>query len=742
MGIRNPAEIIIFAPSQKSNQSNRMKKSILLIANVLLIAFAGFAQVKNSTAPAVPPASTEDPNDPVLMTIGDTKVRLSEFMYVYKKNNKDQANDPKALDNYLDLFVTFKMKVKEAQEMMLDTSTAFKSELAGYRRQVAQPYLTDKKVNDSLLLEAYARMQEDVRASHILVRMDENALPQDTMIAFMRATILQNLVAGKPVTKMINDYETRLKEKYKLTKAAMATAKDSKAFPAADTMKVFNLVSPLRQLDRKYKGKPAPFDEVAFVASQDETARQNRGDLGYFTAFSMVYPFETVAYKTPVGKVGGPVKTRFGYHLIMVTDRRPAQGEILVAHIMIKAADNMPAADSIAAKAKADEIYAKIMAGEDFATLARQFSDDKPSAANGGQLPWFGLYKMPQVFEKTAFSLQNNNDVAAPVKTAWGWHIIKRLDKRGVAPFDQVKNDIKTKVNRDQRASQGRSSLIARVKKEYGFVEDQKAKADFYKVVDSTYTLGRWTLDKAKGLNKTMFTIGTTKYTQQDFAVWLESHQVRRGAKADLKAVVDDAYKQFVDEACVNYEDSMLELKYPDFRNLMQEYRDGILLFDLMDKKVWSKAVKDTAGLRSYYEANKTKYMWPERADATVYSCKDAETAKKVRKMLKKGKDEKAILAELNKDSQLNVQADHKTWNKGENALVDANWQAGTSADQVKDGRVLFVVTHKIIAPTPKSLQEARGLITSDYQSQLEREWVEALRKKYPVTIHRELLPK
>jgi peptidyl-prolyl cis-trans isomerase SurA len=172
----------------------------------------------------------------------------------------------------------------------------------------------------------------------------------------------------------------------------------------------------------------------------------------------------------------------------------------------------------------------------------------------------------------------------------------------------------------------------------------------------------------------------------------------------------------------------------------MQEYRDGILLFDLMDKKVWSKAVKDTTGLRSYYETNKTKYMWPERADATVYSCKDEATAKKVQKLLKKGKDEKAILEELNKDSQLNVQVEHKTYNRGDNAMVDSNWKKGTSPNQMKDGRVQFVVVHNIIAPTAKTLQEARGVITSDYQNQLEKEWVESLKKKYPVTVNREVL--
>ncbi|HEU4719321.1 MAG TPA: peptidylprolyl isomerase [Bacteroidia bacterium] len=715
-----------------------MKKHNLLIAFALFLFSAAFAQSPKSAgsapgklvpSPALVVAADTDTSDPVLMTIGNSQVHLGEFMYVYKKNNKDQSNDPQALNNYIDMFTVFKMKVKEAEDMKLDTSAAFRNELLGYRRQVAQQYLTDNKVNDSLLQEAYARMQEDVRASHILVRCDENALPKDTDLAWTHISLIDGLLTGKTTAKQISDYEMHLK-------ASMNISKTSKP---ADTLKVYNIINPLRQLQRKYNGKAAPFDEVATMTSEDESARMNHGDLGYFTAFSMVYPFETAAYNTPVGKVSNPVRTRFGYHLVKVTDRRPAQGEILVAHIMIKAPDGMPAADSIAAKKKADEIYAKAIAGANFDTLARQFSDDKASAVNGGQLPWFGLYKMPQPFERAAFSLQNNGDISAPVKTAWGWHIIKRIDKRGIPPFDQVKADIKNKVSRDQRAMQGRAALIARVKAENNFTETPKAKDDFYKVVDSTYFNGKWTADRAKKLTKTMFTLAGVAYTQQEFAIWLENHEVRR-PKTDVKKVVDDAYKQFVDEACVNYEDSQLEKKYPAFRYLMQEYRDGILLFDLMDKNVWSKAVKDTAGLRAFYDANKTNYMWPERSDATIYSCKDAKTAKKVRKMIKDGKDQKAILDAMNKDSQLNVTADHKVWNKNENAEVDANWKKGVSLDIQKDGRVLIIVTNEIIPPTPKTLQEARGMVTSDYQNQLEKDWVAKLKAKYPVTVDQQVL--
>ncbi|MGL5892218.1 MAG: peptidylprolyl isomerase [Bacteroidia bacterium] len=702
-----------------------MKKLLILLVPAL-------ALFTNLTAQA-PVAVANDPNDPVLMTIGNTPVRLSEFMYVYKKNNKDQGNDPKAMENYLDLFVTFKMKVKEAEELSRDTVTKFRTELAGYRRQVAQQYLTDKRVNDSLLREAYDRMQYDVRASHILIRLEENALPKDTMLAWMRISIAQALVNGKPATKLISEYETQLRK----------TNPGWPKLAPADTMKIYNLVNPFRQLDRRYKGKVAPFEEVARLISEEPSAAQSAGDLGYFTAFSMVYPFETVVYNTPVGKISAPLRTRFGYHIVKVADKRKAQGEVLVSHIMIKAPEGMPAADSINARQKADEIYTKAKAGEDFGTLVKQFSDDKGSAAKNGELPWFGLYKMPPAFEKAAFALQNNGDISEPIKTAWGWHIIKRIDRRGVPAYESVKNEIKGKVNKDQRALSGRTALVERVKKEYGFTQNLAARDEFYKLVDSTYFMGQWSATaKAKDASKPLFTIGAKAYTQKDFAAWLEVRQVRRNGKGDVKTVVDQGYNQMVEEMCVAYEDSQLERKYPDFRNLMQEYRDGILLFDLQDEKVWSKAVTDSTGLRSYYEANKNNYLWPERADATVYSCADEKTAKAVRKMLKKGKSEKEILETLNKDSQLNVQTETKLFNKGDNALVDSNWKEGTSANSTKDGRVMFVVTRKVMPPTPKSLQEARGLITNDYQTQLEKEWIESLRKKYPVVINREVLPR
>jgi peptidyl-prolyl cis-trans isomerase SurA len=695
-----------------------MKKGFFLtLVTTFLVSGTTFAQ------------ASADANDPILMTIGSKQVKLSEFTYVYKKNNKDTTNNPQAVENYLELFTTFKMKVMEAEELKMDTSGAFRDELAGYRRQVSLQYLTDRKVNDSLLTEAYTRMKEDIRASHVLVLCDENALPKDTDIAYTRVMIIQNLLNGKPTSKLIADYEAKLKNKF---------AGSGKPL-AGDQAKINALVNPLKDLEKKYKGKPAPFDEVAYTASEDKSAVSNRGDLGWFTAFSMVYPFETLCYNTPVGKIGGPTRTKFGYHVVYVADRRPAVGKITVSHIMINSRTGVPLQDSLNAKAKADEIYAKAMAGEDFATLAKQFSDDKQSAAKGGEIPKFGLYEMPAPFEKAAFDLKTDGEISAPVKTAWGWHIIKRVRKEPFPTFEQAKGDIKQRVSRDQRSVQGRASLVARVKAENGFVEYPNTVKDFYRVVDSTYFKGTWKADKAKNLNKTMFTLAGKNYTQQDFAHWLEIHQVR-GAKRDIPVLVDAGYKTWVEESCVNYEDTQLERKYPDFKNLMQEYRDGMLLFDLMDKKVWSKAVKDTAGLRAFHEMHKDSFRLPERADATIYSCKDEATAKKVRKMLKQKKTTKEIQDELNKDSQLNVTTEHKLYTKGESDIVDRNWHPGTSGNQSVDGRVKFVVVDHIEPARPKTLQEARGAVTTNYQNQLDKEWIAALKAKYPVTVNREVL--
>lgn len=633
--------------------------------------------IASAFAVAAITTNAQEKTDPVLMTIGNSQVHVSEFESVYRKNNfKDVSNDKKTLNDYIDLFANFKLKVKEAEEQGLDTTKQFKDELAGYRKQLAQPYLTDKEVNDKLIKEAYDRTQTDIKASHILVRVSEDALPKDTLDAYNKI---------------------------------------------------------IKARDRVVKGED--FAKVAKEVSEDPSAKENGGDLGYFTSMQMVYPFENMAYKTNPGEVSMPVRTRFGYHIIKVVDKRSAQGEILVAHIMVKAGVGIKAEDSLNAKKKIDEIYAKAKKGDDFKELAGQYSDDKASAKKGGELPWFGTNKMPPDFEKASFALKANGELSEPLKTRFGWHIIKRIDKKEVAKFDEVKGELKGKVSKDSRSQAGRASLINKVKMENKFKENLKMRDEFYKVVDTTFCDAKWSADKAKALKKPMFNLQDKQYTQTDFAKYIESQQTKR-PKTDVKPLINKLYIQWVNESCVAYEEAHLDQKYPEFRSLMQEYRDGILLFELTDKKVWSKAIKDTVGMKEYYEKNKNNYMYEERADASIYSCPDEKIAKNVKALLKKGKSDSDIEKEVNKTSQLNLQIEGHLFQKGESDMVDANWTApGTSENKTVDGKVKFVVVSKILKPSPKSLNEAKGLVTADYQNFLEKEWLESLRKKYPVTV-------
>lgn len=626
--------------------------------------------------------------DPVLMIIAGKPIYKSEFQSIYSKNNsKDAAAEGKTVNDYVQLFVNFKLKVKEAEVMGLDTLSQFKSEFEGYKKQLAQPYLTDNEVNDQLLKEAYERMKVDVRASHLLINCGTNVLPKDSLAAYNKALMARNKIL-----------------------------------------------------------KGEDFGKLSRQISDDPSAKENGGDLGYFTAMQMVYPFENVAYATKVGEVSMPVRTRFGYHLIKVFERRPNQGQLLAAHIMIRYTPEMKKEDSLNAKIKIDEIYTKLKNGDDFAQLASQFSDDKGSKTKGGELPLFGTGRMVLEFEKPAFELAKNGDYSVPVLTQYGWHIIKRLEKKNLGTFEELKPELKAKVTKDTRSQKSKESLIVKIKKEYDFKENLKSRDEFFTALDSSYFEGKWDATKASKLNKELFSIGDKKYTQTDFKKYLESHQSKR-PKTTFTSIVIDMYKLYTDEVVMAYKESKLESTQPEFKNILAEYRDGILLFDLTDKKVWSKAIKDTVGLKEFYEKNKSKYMWNERLDAAVYTCAIPEIAKQVHKELalrKKNKSKKTdddLLKEINKDSQLNLKIEKSKFNKGENEAVDkTKWVLGIGADMEMNKQTVFVVVNKVISPEPKSLSESKGLVTADYQTELEKYWVEELRKKYTVTVNNDVL--
>jgi peptidyl-prolyl cis-trans isomerase SurA len=644
---------------------------------------------KKNTVPtvvAVPPPVVEVV-DPILLTVGGDPVTKGEFESIYRKNNpKDAPNDRKALEEYLELFINFKLKVKAAKVAGKDTTTAFNNELKGYRRQLAQPYLSDKDVNEKLIEEAYERMKKDVRASHILIKLVNDPTPKDTLAAYNKAISIRN---------------------------------------------------------RVMKGEN--FADLARQNSDDPSGQQNGGDLGFFTSMMMVYPFENAAYNTPVGQVTMPVRTRFGYHILKVTDMRDAQGQVKAAHIMVKLPDGAPDSVVASARKKIEELLTKARNGEDFGVLAQNFSDDRTSGKSGGQLPWFGTGKMVPEFEKAAFDLKENNQISEPVRSPYGWHIIKRLDRKGIQTFDEVKAELKQKISKDSRSQVSRNAVIARVKKENNFTEDTKAIDELISKIDTTYINGKWSTDGVKGLTKTLFTIGTEIYTQADFAKFLGDNQTKQPKESTVEGLIRKAYDGYKVDKIINYEDARLEQKYPEFRLLMNEYRDGILLFEITDENVWSKAIRDSAGLKSYHEQNRAKYMWGDRTEAVIFKAKDAKIAAKARKMIakraKKGYTNADITKEINESSLLNLQIEEGVFSKGDNELIDAQpWKVGVTENKVNaDGSVTFVEFVKVMEPMPKSLSEARGLITADYQTYLEQEWIKELRSKYKVDLNKDV---
>lgn len=673
--------------------------------------------------------------EPVVMTINGKQITKSEFEAVYRKNNgKEVNNTTKSVNEYVDLFSLFKSKVFEAESLGLDTLTSFKNELAGYRRQLAAPYLTDKNTNENLLNEAYERMKTEVRSSHILVRIDETALPKDTLEGWTRIHIIRNAVLGKlPTATEIANYEKLLKNQSEVAKTLKG--KDSAIYKAK--------LNSVRYLADYYKNAKDKFMDIAPKTSDDPSVVDNKGDLNFRSALDLVYPFESAMYTTKIGDVSPVVRTRFGYHIIKVYEKRDSRGEIFVSHIMAKFGKDATEQDKTNAKTKIDEIYGKLKGGQNFEELARQFSDDKQTSDRGGQLQPFKSGKLPADFEDAAFKLNKNGDYSEPVKTQYGWHIIKLNEKKGIQSFNDVKAELKTRVTRDGRSQMGRTALIERVKKENNFKENLANRDEFKKVMDTTYLQATWTAARASKLgNKEIFNLGGKSYTQNDFAKFLETQMTFR-SPTDVYEIMKGIYKTWVEESIVNFEDTQLEKKYVDFRNLLREYRDGILLFDLTDQKVWSKAVKDTSGLKEFYEKNKNNYLWGDRADVTTYKCLNETVAKDVRKMLKAGKAEKEITETINKPSQLNLSVENVTYLKGENKNVDDNWKEGVVAKNINDDKekkIFVIVVNKVLPKSPKTLAESRGMVTADYQNYLEKEWLDYLKKKYVVQINKDVL--
>ena len=648
-----------------------MLRKIIFISLAIVATFSVKAQDKKAT----------------LFTIAGKPVSVADFEYVYTKNNINNQADysEKSLREYLNLFQNFKLKVKEAEALQLDTIPSLKNELEGYRKQLAKSYLTDKEISEQLIKEAYDHYSKEINCSHLLIRCDENANPADTFAAY----------------KKIMDLKKRM-------------------------------------------DKGEDFGALAAQYSEDPSAKQNKGEIGYFSAFQTVYPFEAAAYNLKKGEVSNPVRTQFGYHLIKMNDIRPAQGEVHVAHLLLKFLPEMKDTDKEAVKTRIDGIYNDLKSEKiKWEDAIIQYTEDRSNKDKNGELPWFGTGKMVPEFEKAAFAINKDGELSAPIRTAYGWHIIKRLEKRGLPAFDDKKTELKNKVEKDSRSSVAKTKLIDRIKSENNFKVFDINKSNFFNLADSTISSNLFNVKSVESLaNTTLFTLANNTYTGQGFTSFLSKYVKKRNDKPKA-ALLNEYFDTWVNQSCLNYEESQLENKKPEFKNLMQEYRDGILLFELTDRMVWGKALKDTVGLQNFYEKTKTKYMWGERADADIFNCTDKKIATAAYKLAQKGKSADYIQTKLNKaDAKSKVSVITKKFDKDEYEVVDkAGWKVGLSTlSEKSDSSYQFVHTKKILQPEPKSLKEAKGFVVSDYQTELEAEWLNTLKNKYPIVTNEAVL--
>ncbi len=653
-----------------------MKMKQLFFGFLLSLNLVGFAQ-----------SSTKE----VLFTIDNKPYYTDEFARVYNKNLdlvKDESQ--KDLNQYLELFVGYKLKINKAYKLGLQDGTSYQNELKSYRTQLSKNYTSDSKVTKELIDEGYKRSLKEIKAAHILLMVDENATPEDTL-------------------------------------------------------KVYNQIFDLRK--RAYAGED--FGKLATEYSQDPSAKENKGDLGYFSAFRMVYPFETAAYKTTKGSISNPVRTRFGYHLIKVEDIRDNRGEVAVAHIMIlnpeAAADGKVDVDK--PKNTIQDIYKKLLQGEKFEDLAKQFSEDKSSSSKGGVLNRFGSGQLSsEEFETVAFSLTKENPISEPFKSQFGWHIVKFLDKYPVKTIEEMQPDLESKVSKDDRSRLIVASMTEKLRKKYTIKRDDKYFAVVSKLITKDFYEGKWEVPaNVKDFNANLFTINKVKsISGNSFLTYVKAQQKSPNTLKPIAKLIDKLYQSYVDQELAQYYDDNLENEFPEFSAVMDEYRDGLLLFDLMEKEIWTKSKTDTLGLKSFYDKNLKNYNWKNRLDVTILSSTKLDVIKKAEKLLKQDKTADFIKEKLNlKDGVVNVMSKVGIFEEGSEVLPkNLKFETGIS-EIIKDGEYYFVTkVNKTIPAGSKTLEECKGKIINDYQQYLEENWVKDLKNEFKVEVNQSVFEK
>ena len=614
-------------------------------------------------------------DDPVLMEVGSDKVTLSEFEYLYHKNSQQQL-EKESLDDYLERFAVYKLKVEDAKAAGIDTTSAFKKEFGSYRKELAAPYLQDSTVIERLAEEAYDRMKSEVEVEHIMLPLvPEYEMPQTVA---RLDSIKQCILNGED------------------------------------------------------------FGDLAVKYSIDRSAKVNRGLLGYLTVGRVPYSFEKAAFDTPVGEMA-IVRTDFGVHLIKVLDKRPSQGEVLVEHILKLFPRNANDSAKAAVSVVMDSIYAVVKGGADFEKVATNESEDPGSAAQGGKLPWFGTGRMVPEFEQVSFALAKDS-ISRPFATRYGIHIVKKLDSRGLPAFAQCKAGIMRMMQRDERANMPREAKVEELKKEFALKENSQ----FIDMVGNELeAYGKYDSTLVDNLQEHIDCVAFS-FAGKDVMANEVFKNLDRGLAIEKEAAmgyITNVLHRVETGKVIEHETELLGEKYPDYRNLLNEYFDGMMLFEISNRKVWDKANKDVEGLEKFFESHRSDYTWnePRFKGYVIYTANDS-LKNAIEDMIKvTGRD--SLFQTLRKHFKRNVRIEYLLVKKGENPEVD-NLAFGVDSTSV-DGRlpISFEFESKII-DQPEEMADVRGQVTADYQSELEKQWVANLKDKYKVKIHKKVLKK
>jgi peptidyl-prolyl cis-trans isomerase SurA len=609
----------------------------------------------------------------VLFKVNKRPVTVNEFIYLYKKNHQDREKDftEQKINEYLDLFINFKLKVEEAKSRNLDTTKVFLTEYNGYRDELRKPYLPDAHMVDSLVELTYSRQQEEISASHILIALKPDASPADTAKAYARIMELREQAVGGE-----------------------------------------------------------DFSKIAAQHSNDPSAKSNGGNIGYFTAMQMVYPFETAAYTTSVGDVSRPVRTKYGYHILKVSDRRPARQEIEVSHIMLRTGRDK---DNDKIKNSIFNMHDQLRAGVSWEELCSQYSEDVNTKDDGGKLQTFGTGGMSAVpeFERIAFALNEPGEISDPFQTQYGWHIM-RLERKIPRPtFEEVKTSLRNKVARDERTELSKRDLQKKLRNDYKFTEDDEAKNFLLSKADSSLLLAKWNPEvSAEDGKKTVFTLSGTPHTIADVISFAIKNQ--RTSKVIPHSYLEQLYNDFIELRIIELVEQRIMKENPDYKFLLQEYYEGILLFDIMEKEVWSKASKDSVGLRSYFSSHKADFTSEERAHATLYSSNTEGFREPLQKLI-------ADSVDASIDSfvtQNRVRTETGYFEKEEKPVLrEVPWAKGVYS--AENNGIYYLAWLKDILPAGlMSFEEARPAVISDYQGFLEKNWISQLKKKYRVKVN------